>query len=268
MSVNSLLHYKIVSNDQSKPWLLCVHGAGGNTSTWKYQLESLSLRFQVLLVDLRDHGQSADYPSTEQRYTFNIIVDDVIAVLDHLHLDKIHVMSLSMGSMIVQQMALRRPELVQSAVFAGGVFHVTPAIMAFAHTAWMATRVVPYRWMYLVFSRLVMPKRNHQFARKVYVKQSALLSAEAYDKWIMLYRDFRQVLKSFYLYDFNFPIHLIMGGEDYIFLNAAKRYAAEHKNVTIDIMERCGHICNVEQPDYFNELSMQFFQQANSELVH
>lgn len=252
-----MLHYEIISEDKHLPWLLCIHGAGGNINTWKFQIPDLSKSFQLLLVDLRDHGKSTKEEEVQEAYSFDLVAGDVLEVVDFLQLRELSIMSLSMGSMIAQKIAMLRPGMVKFAVYAGGVFHVTLAIHLFAHTAWILTKVVPYRRMYQMFSWLVMPLSNHQLSRRLYMRQSALLSQSAYNRWIRLYGEFKKTLKRFFKSDIQIPSLVIMGSQDYIFLKAAKRFASKSEENQLIIMNNCGHICNIEQAKKFNQLVLQ-----------
>ena len=57
-SEQTLLHYEVIDQKPDAPWLVFVHGAGGSISTWKFQVEALAPHYRLLLVDLRDHGES------------------------------------------------------------------------------------------------------------------------------------------------------------------------------------------------------------------
>ena len=50
------MNYKIYNNN-SKDWVLLIHGLGGSINTWKYQIEDLN-GFNILAVDLEGHGDS------------------------------------------------------------------------------------------------------------------------------------------------------------------------------------------------------------------
>ena len=55
------LHYRMLGNvGDEKKWLVFIHGAGGSIATWNRQIDSLAPHFNLLLVDLRDHGQSKE----------------------------------------------------------------------------------------------------------------------------------------------------------------------------------------------------------------
>jgi pimeloyl-ACP methyl ester carboxylesterase len=235
-----LLHHEIIDQSEVSEWMVFVHGAGGSTKTWKYQIPAFSPYFKLLLIDLRDHGLSQKMANTPKRYTFELIVSDILTLLDHLKIQKAHFMSLSLGSMILQKLALMRPGMVHTAIMAGGVYYVSWQFMLFAHTAKFLTNFLPYRWMYLLFSWIVMPRKNHQHSRRIFIRQSEKLTKPAYDRWTTLYRDFRKVLKEFFHQPLSFRLLIVMGSQDYIFLKAAKKYGAiHHDRCTVRIMQEC-----------------------------
>ena len=63
-----------------------MHGAGGSSSIWFKQIREFQKHFNVLLLDLRGHGESsvAIKKVFNQKYTFNSIANDVLEVLDFL----------------------------------------------------------------------------------------------------------------------------------------------------------------------------------------
>jgi pimeloyl-ACP methyl ester carboxylesterase len=256
------LNYQTLINKAGNPWLIFIHGAGGGIKTWKYQVDYFSSDFNILLMDLRDHGKSKNILPERKQYTFQLICEDILKVLDHLEIKEGYFISLSLGSMVLQKLALMRPGLLKGAVIAGGLFHVNWKIMAFANTANFLTKFLPYRWMYQLFSRLVMPRANHAASRQVFIEQSRKLSAQEYDRWVTLYRDFRNVLSEYYHEPLTYPLLIVMGGEDYIFLEAAKRYADYHPDAQLHVIPNCGHICNIEKHEEFNEIAFSFLSRS------
>jgi len=256
------LNHKIILNSSTNEWLVFIHGAGGNMSTWKYQSVYFAETFNLLLIDLRDHGGSKFIQPAPKKYSFDLITSDIVKLLNYLNISQAHFMSLSMGSLMLQHLALKHPILVKSAVVAGGVYHINESINLFVNTALFFTRILPYRTMYHVFSYLVMPRNNHQQSRKIYIEQSRKLSGAAYRRWITLYQEFRTVLRSFYDQPLTFPLLVVMGSQDYIFLSAAAKYVRKHELAKLAILHGCGHICTLEQPHNFNQIVSEFYQKS------
>jgi pimeloyl-ACP methyl ester carboxylesterase len=112
------IHYDV--HGEGDP-LVCVHGLSCDRRAWVLQIEPFSQQFQTVFFDNRDVGQSslatADYTTAD-------MAGDVLALADHLGLETFHLLGISLGGMVSQQVALAAPERVRSltlAVTHGGV---------------------------------------------------------------------------------------------------------------------------------------------------
>jgi len=229
----------------SKEWVVFIHGAGGSTATWKYQIDAFNAYYNLLLIDLRDHGKSKDIEPEVEQYNFDLITNDIKQVLDDQKIEKAHFITLSFGSVIMQDLSIKYPSLVASAIFAGGIFKANVLIKSFVQLARFFNLFLPYKWMYSIFSYLLMPFRKHQESRKIYQKQAQKLSSNEYMKWVGLYSEFFRLLNRFYNQDINFPALAIMGKEDYIFLKSAKAFSKRHKQVLLMGINGAGHILSL-----------------------
>jgi 3-oxoadipate enol-lactonase len=109
------------------PPLVLVMGIGYDSSLWKLaQVPALAKRFRVIIFDNRDVGRSS---KAHGRYTIADMADDVVGLLDGLDIARAHVLGLSMGGLIAQQVALRHPTRVDRLVLAG--CGAAPARVAF-----------------------------------------------------------------------------------------------------------------------------------------
>ncbi|RJG06689.1 3-oxoadipate enol-lactonase [Noviherbaspirillum cavernae] len=90
------LHYQIDGLEEG-PWLILSNSLGTQLDMWAPQMPALRKRFRVLRYDTRGHGQSSVPPGP---YTIAKLGDDVIALMDHLQIDRAHFCGLSMGGMI------------------------------------------------------------------------------------------------------------------------------------------------------------------------
>jgi 3-oxoadipate enol-lactonase len=78
---------------------------------WDVTAPALAGRYRVLRYDTRGHGGSGTTPGP---YSIAMLADDALALLDALGIGKAHVVGLSMGGMIAQQLGARFPERVNS----------------------------------------------------------------------------------------------------------------------------------------------------------
>ena len=97
------------------PFVLFLHGIGANRHQWRPQLDALADQFRVAAVDMRGYGESDDDASP---LDFASFAADVIRVLDHFGVARVHLVGLSMGGRVARDVALRSPERVQSLVLA------------------------------------------------------------------------------------------------------------------------------------------------------
>ena len=67
---NIVINYAVYKNEISTEWVTFVHGAGGSSSVWFKQIREFQKHFNVLLLDLRGHGNSKSHLfATKQKYT-------------------------------------------------------------------------------------------------------------------------------------------------------------------------------------------------------
>jgi 3-oxoadipate enol-lactonase len=95
------------------PPLLLLAGLPQTVADWFPFASRLAERFRVVALDNRGNGRS-DCP--EGWYTIPLYVEDAVALLDRLGIERAHVFGLSMGGMIAQELALRHPDRVDRLV--------------------------------------------------------------------------------------------------------------------------------------------------------
>lgn len=94
------------------PAMLLIRGFGSQMITWRTEFcETLARRgFRVIRFDNRDVGLSSKLEGIE--YTIEDMATDTVGLLDHLEIPAAHVIGMSMGGMIAQQMAISFPDRV------------------------------------------------------------------------------------------------------------------------------------------------------------
>lgn len=84
------------SKDPSAPWMVLSNSLGAAMMMWEPQLDLLGKHYRILRYDTRGHGASE---APEGPYSFDDLVGDVLALMDHHHIAKASFMGLSLGGM-------------------------------------------------------------------------------------------------------------------------------------------------------------------------
>ena len=81
-------------------------------------IPELTDRYKLILFDNKGSGRT-DYPSDPgEDFTIRLMADDAAALLDALGIEHAHVMGISMGGMIAQELAVNYPEKVDKLILA------------------------------------------------------------------------------------------------------------------------------------------------------
>jgi 3-oxoadipate enol-lactonase len=89
------INYQIDGPEQA-PWLILSNSLMTNLAMWDDQVAALGRSYRILRYDQRGHGGTE---VTDGKYTFDILVADVIALLDVLSISRAHFAGISMGGM-------------------------------------------------------------------------------------------------------------------------------------------------------------------------
>lgn len=94
--------------------VILLHGGLANANYWGHQVRALQQRYQVIVMDSRGHGRS----TRDQRpYGYDLMADDVVALMDFLKLRKAAIVGWSDGAILGIDLAMRYPQRI-SRVFA------------------------------------------------------------------------------------------------------------------------------------------------------
>jgi pimeloyl-ACP methyl ester carboxylesterase len=255
--------------------LVFVHEFAGDHRSWEPQMRFFARCFRCVAYDARGFPPS-DVPEDPARYSQAHARDDVVAILDHLKLERAHLVGLSMGGFAVLHAGISYPGRARSLVVAGCGYGAEPdkkekfraeceAAAASFESDWAEaarkyalgpTRVQfqnkdPRGWA--EFARQLLehsPKGKVLTMRGVQMKRPSL--------WELV-----DAMKRIEV-----PTLIVTGDEDDPCLEPAllmKRHIATSGLV---VLPRAGHTINIEDPDAFNRVLLEFFAQVDEGRPH
>ncbi len=107
-----MINYAERGLPQGKP-LLFIHGFPFNHTMWEPQMKALPNEVRAVAFDLRGHGKS---DVGDGQFTIDFLVDDLIALLDHLGIDRALLCGLSMGGYVALRTIERYPKRVRGLI--------------------------------------------------------------------------------------------------------------------------------------------------------
>ena len=254
-----MLHHKVHLHADSSEWAVFIHGFGGSSNVWFKQVRDFKAHFNVLLIDLRSHGKSTIFPQ-HKRYSFELIAKEVGEVIDHINIKRAHFLGVSMGSIIIRQLAILKPSVVQSMIFAGAVTTLDFKSRFFLKLGRTLQPILPYMALYRLFANIMMPKKNHEESRSIFIQEAKKIMKKEFKRWFKLTGKLTKYLSYLHHENINEKALYIMGSEDHLFIGPAIKVVENNPNLSIEIVEDCGHVVNIEKPKIFNRLAIDFIQ--------
>lgn len=258
-----MIHYTLYPNENTNQWVTFVHGAGGSSSIWFKQIREFQKHYNVLLLDLRGHGNSQPTlkEAFQKQYTFSALANDIHEVLEYLKIQKSHFVGISLGTILIRQLAEMYPERVQSMILGGAILKMNFRSQILMKLGNIFKYVLPYLVLYRFFAFVIMPKRNHKQSRLLFINEAKKLYQKEFIKWFKLTAEINPVLKWFRQVELDIPTLYVMGNEDYMFLPSVRKVVEKHyKSSKLFVVEQCGHVVNVEQPNVFNKNVLAFLK--------
>jgi len=121
---------------QGEP-LFLLHGFGGTASTWKPFIAEYAKKYRVIAWDMRGHGRSTN-PDTTLAFLHATAAKDLLALMDHLKLNKVKVMGHSSGGMTLLYANTMAPDRFDAIVPVAAQLYYSAAVRE-----WVATKAQP-----------------------------------------------------------------------------------------------------------------------------
>ncbi len=137
-----------VGTTPNKPALVLLHGFPQTHVMWRRVAQALSAHYQIVMPDLRGYGQSyAHQPDAPDHspHSKRAMANDVVALLDHLGIDKAYVCGHDRGGRVAHRLAIDHP----SRVIKLCVIDIAPTLDMYNRTDMDFARAY-YHWFHLI----------------------------------------------------------------------------------------------------------------------
>ena len=247
------------------PPLVMIRGLGSNADHWYAQVPAFAREFQVVTFDNRGVARSSD-PGGD--FTISMMVEDTIGVMDALGIERAHILGLSMGGMIAQEIAINHPErvmgLVLVATHCGGAQYVKASKeveLIFKEMIYVASEESKIKASAALFDSETLKKHAE------IVQEYAKISLEYPASALILTKQWEAVSQHD-TYDrlerIGAPTLVLTGASDVLVPPENSRIlAAKIPDSELTIIPGGGHQVLVEQPDLSNNAILRFLRQLN-----
>ncbi len=257
----TLLNYKVFDcKSNSSDYIVLIHGFGGNYKIWKYQIPILTENFTVVAIDLPSHDNNGIKLSQMMMTSIDAITKEIIAVLNEVGVKKAIFMGVSIGTIFIKQLELYYSEIVKYGILVGGVGYINAFLRLVITIMRHADDRLPSGYIYTLFSRIIMPRRCSDKSRRIFRMFSKVLNVTEFTAWLEIFLESSELNKDFIKEKHNENLY-ISGTSDLCFLPNIKKEAKKTEAQLIEI-ENCGHVCNIDQKDVFNDLLMDFLNRT------
>jgi pimeloyl-ACP methyl ester carboxylesterase len=245
--------------------LLFIHEFAGDYRSWEPQVRDFSRRYRCVAYNARGYPPS-DVPDDTEAYSQGRAVADAIAMLDHLRIDKAHVVGLSMGGFCTLHLGLRHPHRARSLVVAGCGYGAQPEKRdTFRSESEANARAFDADPAGAATAYALGPARV-QFQDKdprgwaEFVQQLSQHSGPGSARTL---RGVQMRRPSLYdltaeLAALRVPTLIVTGDEDEGSLDPDLMLKRTIPSAALAVLPRTGHGCNLEEPGLFNSLLQDF----------
>ena len=241
--------------------LVLIMGLGCTSDLWLCQVNEFAKRFRVITFDNRGVGASSE---GTKDYSIEVFADDAAALLRKLGVDRAHVLGVSMGGTIGQQLVLRHPDLVDRLVLAC-TWCRTSAFGLSLLQAWsdVATGAGMDVLTRLTFAQYLTPSlygQNPEMVQHLYEIAMSGTSVETYVKQnkACARHDAYEGLESW----FGDTLVLVGEHDGQTTMGAAREIAARVPKAELVVLKDVGHGMMWEDPDKFNQAVIDFLERA------
>lgn len=231
--------------------LVFIHGLGLSHINWFDQAHFFMQHYRVITYDMRGHGRSG---ASFYELSIDDLTVDLIDLLDHLQIKKVHVCAYSIGTLVALNMAITAPKRIGRIVLTGA-FHQVNNL--FLWSKFIASYMTGTLRMHSFLAKRV-ARTNGRNAKQVMQFQLEALRAERQEVLRMLKACMRFKTKPNQLAQILNPVLLIYGGYEKYMMAYRHHLLRQLPNVAVCLIPHVNHACPTKALDQYNTIVSDF----------
>ena len=251
------IYYECHDLKNDRPVVVFLNGTTQTTRTWWIQARHFQNKFRVLLYDARGQGQS---DLGQAKLTIDGHVDDLIELLDHLGVNRAHLVGLSHGARVACRFGAVAPERTDRMILCGLGRNLDPRTAALLNS-WShilnsnSLETMVWSMIPIVFGEHFL--RHHKSILSdivsVIVKRNRANAIKAHLKAIIHYLPVSDSISEVYARTL-----IVTGNQDLLVQIDQSRALAKMLRAHLIQLKEVGHSPNIEAPEAFNQVLLQF----------
>lgn len=250
--------YTIEAGNQNNFPILLLHGLGASGESWVYQTNALvACGYYVLAPDLPGFGNT---PANAREWSLNQVVFELKEYLDQKNIPVCGLMGISMGGVIAQILAASYPDRITILILVNTfaslrrgklserIYFLKRGLRAFILSPRAQADLVAWR---------VFPGKDQELFRSMLKNSISRADGRVYRKCMLALAryDGRELARKIRM-----PTLVISGGNDTtVPLDLQRELVDTLPNARQVIIPNAGHAANIDQPELFNRLMLDFY---------
>lgn len=240
-----------------RPVLVLSHSLGMSLDMWNGQIKQLQPYFSLLRYDLRGHGKSS---TPGGPYTIAQFGADMLRMLDHLNLARVHVCGLSLGGLIAQWVAVHAPQRVERVILSNTAARIgTASLWQQRIEAAQSGGIEPL--VPITLKRWFTPEFRISHAEEVAAAARLLCEAHV-DGYVASCAALRDADLRERVSEIAAPTLVLFGTQDPLTTSADAHSLATQISHAVAVGVHAAHLANVEAADAWTDAVIRFLSDA------
>lgn len=259
MAVLELDSLQLTYLDEGVGTPICLlHGLGSCGDDWLYQMPVFAPHHRVVAPNLRGHTGSSPIRGPISMFA---LAADVAKMMDTLNIEAAHIVGLSLGGLVAQQLAIDFPHKVKRLVLCNTFAHLWPTSMSEARILMrrlIVSTLLPMATTARVVATDLFPRPDQAAIREVVLSRVGGNDLESYRHLIDAIRRFDS---RPHLSRIQAPTLLITGDRDNVIPRGCQQQLVRGiRNIKWHIVRDSGHATPIDQPEEFNRAVFDFLK--------